>query len=227
MVGGNGTILIPNTATDEDFSLSSGLKYGLTLGYTFKNNLGVELGVDYFNRHKEFTIMKQSELTKDWSYQATTFRPAVTFTVDNKKSSFTGKAGPICVLTDAEQSHFRSEELLSTCTFNKHLNWGYSAGIEYNYHFSPSFALSMELGLEQYNFTPKKSKVQYEAVDDFHYDETGKLIIAKKVLEINYVNKVDQAKVDGVFSDKRFKESILFNSLYFGIGIKYTIGGHK
>jgi hypothetical protein len=87
-----GEIITIPTFADEDFSLSSGLKYGLTLGYTFKNNLGVELGVDYFNRHKEFTIEKTSRLTKDWSYKATTFRPVVTFTVDNKEILFYGQS---------------------------------------------------------------------------------------------------------------------------------------
>ncbi|GAB6013324.1 hypothetical protein [Viscerimonas tarda] len=43
-----------NSASD-DFTLASGLKYGLTVGYTFRNNMGVELSADYFNRHKVFT----------------------------------------------------------------------------------------------------------------------------------------------------------------------------
>jgi hypothetical protein len=206
----------------DDFILASGLKYGLTVGYTFKNNLGVELSADYFNRHADYfyhdNIFSPPTSTFShgyvWNYKTITFRPTLTFTVNRRKTSLTGKAGPLLALADAEQSdHWivnGNDHKGSICTFDKNLNLGYNVGFEYNYHLSKSLAVAVELGLEQYNYTPEKSKVQY---DD------------NKQVEIEYTNKI--TKVNLMTKQVRFKESILFNSLYFGIGIKYTIGGSK
>jgi hypothetical protein len=215
-------------SVSEDFTIASGLKPGFAVGYTFKNNLGVELGVNYFNKQKVFTGIDKPILTSDWTYQATTFSPAFTFTIDNKKSSFTGKAGLVLALTNAKQSTSDKNFKYADCTFNTNMNLGFTAGIEYDYQLSKSFALATELGLEAYNYTPKKSKVQYENVYDYSFDESGRPISSKKILEIKYANKITNEKTDDFrFSSARFKKTIFFNSLYFGIGIKYTIGGHK
>ncbi|GAB6013323.1 hypothetical protein [Viscerimonas tarda] len=121
-------------------------------------------------------------------------------------------------LVNAEQSaySYSGEDKYSTCTFYTNLNWGYTAGIEYNCRLSQSPALAMELSVEQYNYTPKKSKVE-----QVYAPSTN----SKKVLNIRYVKKIDHFDMlNDRFQTRRLKESILFNSLYFGIGIKYTLG---
>jgi hypothetical protein len=208
-----------------NFTLASGLKSGLAAGYIFKNNFGVDLSADFFNQQKDFVFLDNgySKATTSWSYRTTTLRPAFTFTIDNKKSSFIGKTGPVLVLANGEKStHIISNDndsKLATCTFNPNVNLGYNVGFEYNYHLSESFALALELGLEQYNYTPTKSKVQYAGIESIEVNGQQ-----KKVLEIKYVSKINHVETYYGYPNVRFKKSILFNSLYFGMGIKYNIG---
>lgn len=55
MAGNN--IFIPSSY-NEDFTLAKGIEYGLTVNYTFRNQLGFELGLGYFsglNKHFKAT----------------------------------------------------------------------------------------------------------------------------------------------------------------------------
>jgi hypothetical protein len=213
----------------EDFTLSEGLKYGLTIGYTFKNSLGIEFSTDYFNTHKIFEktentywytepsgstpVVVSHIKTTDWQYRTSTFRPLFTYTVGNKNSMFTGKIGPFIGFAEMTFNQF---------TFDTKRNWGYSAGIEYDYHFSNRYSLALEFGIEQYKYTPKRATGYEEGMEN--------------EIIINYVDKTNH-KINDWYIDSpydttgsippviadRFKESILFNSFYFGIGIKYNI----
>jgi len=186
----------------KDFTLSNGLEYGLAIDYTFRNNLGVELGLGYYSSLTSPFINKPgigvapNSCTTNWNYHSTGIRLLVTYSMMRGKSSFIGKTGPVIHYASADMDAFLENSKVSTCTFDNHLNWGYLIGLEYNYQLSNQLALVAEFGFEQYKYTPNKATVEYLEYRDPAREKYG----------VQYVN-----------------ESILFRSVYFGIGIKYNL----
>lgn len=222
-----GYTIISSASQSKDFTLASGLEYGLSIDYTFPNQLGIEIGLGYFS-----SLSKQFEgvmAITNWDYHSIAVRPMFRYTVVKGKSVFIGKVGPtihyVSASVSSENAEFRlfsSSEYyeLGTCTFDNQLNWGYSVGLEYNYQLSKQWALAMELGIEQYKYTPNKATVKYGN----HY-----LYNTKEKDEIFYVDKIvneqsrPYATLYSNFPIKRLKETIFFNNIYFEIGIKYNL----
>ena len=222
--GGTGFHYVNANSFSKGFTLATGLEYGFTIDYTFRNQLGFELGLGYFNSLVK--IDEPSDLNplsrgfiygSDWNYHSIAVRPLFSYTVVTGKSAFIGKIGPSVHYASATRNSFYMNEKLSTCTFADRFNWGYSTGIEYNYPLLKQLSLAMELGFEQYRYTPDKATVEYEE----------KFAFERKKDEICYVNKVVHEPTFAYHSlplqNKRIKESVLFNNLYFGIGIKYNL----
>jgi hypothetical protein len=217
-----------HSLVNENFTIANGLKYGIAINCTFENNLGFEISADYFNTNKTFNdeVIGWTEfplslvpgflprLKTSWDYRTIAIRPRFTFALDNKKSTFIGKFGPsiglsMLTLTDSDDDKIK----FTTCTFNRKSNWGYSAGFEYNYSLSKRLSLAVELGIEHYRYTPEHSTLKYERTESI-----------VRTVEIDYV---DQSNGKNDYSANRhikgLKQSILFNSIYLGIGIKYNI----
>jgi len=214
-----------NSSSIEDFTLANGLEYGLSIDYTFRNQLGFELGLGYFSSQNNLFSSKKragtNSLTTDWDYHSIAVRPLFSYAVINGKSTFIGKIGPAIHYASATINAFYGDQKLPTCTFDNKLNWGYSAALEWNYQLSEQFSMAMELGFERYKYSPNKATVKDEKASD----------PAKKEYEIHYVNEIvyetgwnrDLQWVSIPSQTKRLKESILFNSIYIGIGIKYNL----
>jgi len=220
-------LIFPVSSLSKNFTLANGLEYGFAIDYTFRNQLGFELGLGYFSSMKtSFSASKQAFISAntDWKYRSFVARPLFTYTVTNKKSTFIGKTGPTIHYTSAtiNASYGSDNEKLSVCRFANQLNLGYLIALEYNYQLSGRFSLAIELGLEQYKYTPGKATVEY-----------GSLI--QKKYEIQYVNEIVNELISFQYpsfqypsfqnssQSKQLKESVLFNSIYFGIGIKYNL----
>ena len=208
----------PKTSTSsysKDFTLATGLEYGLAINYTFHNQLGIELGLGYFSSQSNSFVNKPgiAPYLTGWNYYSIAVRPLFSYVVMKGKSSFIGKIGPSIYYASAIMDAFLSyvDEPVSTCTFDNRLNWGYSIGLEYNYQFSKQFSLAIELGFEQYKYTPNKATVE-------------QLVSGGKKYEIHYVNEIFSEPVSQYpLQEKRLKESILFNNIFWGIGIKYNL----
>ena len=197
----------------ENFTLATGLEYGLAIDYTLRNQLGFGLVLGYFSNIDGSFVPKNgsSYNTTNWKYNSIAMRPLFCYTVKNRKSAFIGKTGPTIHYSSATMSF----STLSTCTFADKLDLGYFIGLEYNYQLFKHLSIALELGYEQYKYTPSKATVK-----PFSSESNGK--------EIIYVNKIitneTTSSPHNPFSqDKRLKESILFNNIHLGIGIKYNI----
>jgi hypothetical protein len=193
--------IMPISSYSNDFTLANGLEYGLAIDYTFRNQLGVELGLGYFN---SFARKYNGIFTTNWNSHSFVVRPVFSYAINDGKSAFIGKIGPAI--------HYVSANLISTkmtasfgswessCTFSDKLNWGYSIVLEYNYQLSEQFRMAIELGVERYKYIPNKATVEYK-------NENGYPI----KIEMDY-ESVDKGK-----------KSISMNSIYLGIGIKYNL----
>ena len=198
--------IIYSSAFRKDFTLATGREYGLAIDYTFHNQLGFELGLGYFSSISN--PLDRGWLTIDWNYHSIAVRPLFSYAVTKGKSVFIGKVGPTVYLASATMN-----ASFAHCTFGNRLSWGFATGLEYNYQLSKKWGLAMELGVEQYKYTPARATVEYKEIE-------------KKNDEILYVNKMFREPMfDGyeLSQKKRMKESILFNNIYFGIGIKYNL----
>jgi len=199
---------------NENFTLATGLEYGFTIDYTFHNQLGIELGLGYFSSTQSNLFKdKELKLTADWDYRSIAIRPLFSYAVITGKSTFIGKIGPTIHYTLATINGSYGKQKLPSCTFANKLNWGYLIGLEYNYQLSERLTLAAELGFEHYRYTPNKATVE----------DNG-----KKVKEIIYVNKIIQESIvsqdpQSLLQEKRLKGTVLFNSIYFGIGVKYKL----
>ena len=221
-------IPVPLRLLDDDFSLATGLEYGLAMAYTFRNQLGIELDFGYFSglnstdkkiRPKDDNWWQSKPVhpyTIDWNYHSIAVRPLFSYAVVKRKSVFIGKIGPSIHYVSATMEAFLWDEKLSTCTFADKLNWGYSTALEYNYQCSKQLSLAVEVGYEQYQYTPNKATVKYEE----------KYASVRKGEEILYVKEIvrePMAFQTPPLQNKRLKESILLNNIYFGIGVKYNL----
>ncbi|MDR3350075.1 MAG: porin family protein [Prevotellaceae bacterium] len=208
------TVLV--TLYNEQFTLSNRIGYGFTAGYTFRNHIGFEIGFDYFNTKKSFkSDYRIADAYRiNWHYRGVNIYPLFTFSVDNKRSTFTGKAGVLIGIARLKESYFVAKTILSSCAFGTKINFGFTAGLEYSYQLLPQLSLVAEIGMEQYKYTPKTATVQmYRYFDgEVEYE-----------MEIEYVKEKTMKEPIPSNKDIRHEESILFNSIYFGLGIKYNL----
>ncbi|MDR1584099.1 MAG: porin family protein [Prevotellaceae bacterium] len=208
------TPLIPLISNNKDFTLSSGIKYGAAIGYTFKKHFGFEIGIDYFNTNTSFKPDAVFILNKtDWHYRSVNISPLFTFAVNNKKSTLIGKAGALIGITHMDMSSSIGEDFTVAGVFDTKVNFGYTAGLEYNYQLSQHFSAAVEIGLEQYKYTPKTATFKV-------HDNAGQVY---GEIEIEYVKDKTIEEDPPSHKKIRFEETISFNSLYFGIGIKYNL----
>ena len=222
------------TSFREDFTLATGLEYGLAIDYTLHNHLGFELVLGYFsNMAGSFSPTDGNTrrfYTTNWEYSSIAIRPLFSYKVTNKKSSFIGKVGPVIHYSSAtmrtsyiEDFSYMSVDSLSICTFTNKLSLGYNIGLEYNYQIFEHLSLSFELGYEQYKYTPSKATVKHKDIYRIPIED----------IEITYVNEVNIQETErfhetvreqnNLLQNKRLKESILFNNIYLAIGIKYNL----
>jgi hypothetical protein len=203
-----GTLDVFVTSLDKNFTLSSGIQYGLAVGYTFGKNLGIEIGANYFNTNKSFGDRDKI----DWHYQSVNITPSFTFAFEHKKSMFIGKAGVLIGIARMDLYYPLRVGFGISGDFDTKINWGYTAGIEYDYLLSRHFSVTVEIGLEHYKYTPKKATF-------ISHNDVAQVY---KEFEIEYMKEETTEDIASP-KQKRLEESVLFNSIYFGIGIKYKL----
>ena len=214
--------------------MSSGFEYGIAVDYRFRNGLGIELGVGYFSsinssfdspyatnnslRNSRLTIgniQRSYELT-NWSYSSFIVRPLFSYAVTSGKSAFIGKVGPTFhySMTKITVPSRIDNEILSSCTFANKWSLGYSVGFEYNYRLSERLHLAVNFGYEWHRYTPSKSTIR--TIDWWDLDSFIRY-------EMRYVNKIVGEPSRNPNENNMLKESILFNNIHFGIGIRYNL----
>ena len=220
------------SSTIENFSLAQGFKYGGTLGYTFNDVLGVELSSDYFSTDKTF-ISNNSYMNGilNWKLNSWNFIPTFTFSRKYLKSSVIGKIGFITGITGLDKSIRTESTTPLSYRFDKNTSIGYTFSIEYNYRLSDKLALAAECGIENTYYTPTKAELtgyfnQNNPVDYYStYIRTIKYENNIRNLHndtYNY-NSSTIYLPDQNSPQMRIKETLIMNSLFLGISLKYYI----
>ena len=69
---------VPAIFFNRDFTLATGMEYGLAVDYTLRNQLGLELGLGYFSGCIPFIKQKKDEINpfaSNWNYHSIAVRP--------------------------------------------------------------------------------------------------------------------------------------------------------
>jgi len=201
---------------NENFTLSSGFEFGIAADYRFHSDWGVELGVGYFSsitNSYDLLLIIRGETTHHWDYGSIVVRPLFSHVVTRGKSTFIGKVGPV-----AHYSFAKITQPLSVLgerpnnpnilRFTNKWSLGYSLGLEYNYQLSERLHLAVNLGYEQYRYTPNRATIS---------GSSGVWA------EIRYVNEIVGEPHPPLPHKVMLKDAVLFNNVHFGIGVKYNL----
>ena len=239
-----GPYIYAASAHSEDFTLANGVECGLTVDYRFPSQLGVELGVGYFFSTKTYfehnkqrrQILHMPVFSVDWNYRSIAIRPMFSYAVVKGKSTFIGKAGPVIHIATATMnttlpyrgpisSDFNTSMLPgekgSAGTFGTRANWGYALGLEYSYQLFQRLSFTVELGFEQYRYTPGKATVEY---DDYYYGrQTHNIIYVDEYAPPANSLYGQEGRYERGETYYKLKESVLFSSISFGMAVKYNL----
>jgi len=201
---------------NENFTLSSGFEFGIAADYRFHSDWGVELGVGYFSsitNSYDLLLIIRGETTHHWDYGSIVVRPLFSHVVTRGKSTFIGKVGPV-----AHYSFAKITQPLSVLgerpnnpnilRFTNKWSLGYSLGLEYNYQLMERLYLAVNLGYEQYKYTPNRATIS---------DNSGVWA------EIRYMSEIVGEPHTPLPHIVTLKDAVLFNNIHFGIGIKYNL----
>lgn len=220
----------PISSEIENFSLAKGFKYGGTLGYAFNDVLGLELSGDYFTTNKTFVSYNSYQNgIINWNLNTFNISPVFTFSKNYNKSIVIGKIGLIAGITNLDKSIRTDETTPLSYKFDKNIDLGYSISLEYNYKLSKKFAVVAECGMENTYFTPKKAELTKYFNTDLPLDFYSPYV--KTILYKNDITNQQTSEYYGgtiILPDQnapqiRIKETLMMNSIFFGISLKYNI----
>lgn len=212
--------------TIEQFTLSSGYKYGGTVGYKFNDIIGVEIGLDYFNSKK--TIESEEAFsfagTTDWNLKSINSSPSFTFSKNYNKSVLTGKFGVLIGISWLDNAIYaKTIDCGRSYALSKNLCLGYVMGIEYTYLMMPHFAVSIECGIENYSYVPHSARLIENTVPGATFMKD--IVYKDEIRDANCYSDPDQGSFfyDQKNREVRIQEKIKMNSVYCSIGVKYII----
>ena len=213
-----------NTSSNE-FSISSGLNFQGTAGYSINDFLSFELKFSAFNNSKtEFDASPELKYAAngntDWVFHNYSLLPTVLFGQTFNKSTvniffYSGLGISKLNIKASLNENFREYEFDKNYTFS----WGY--GLEYDYSISKNFSFFTNIGINNTNYKPEKSEL---ISSSFSMDY---LTTSQK--EIQYVDKITNLELGyngssvSASPEIRLKEVLKLNSVFLGIGIKYMI----
>lgn len=221
-------LYLPISSSIKEFSLSSGFKYGGTLGYRFNESIGLELDLEYFNPDRTIEADKVRSAfigTTNWNFKSFNTIPSFIFSKNFNKSVLTGKIGVLIGVSRLVNSIYIEnsiERYNKTYLLSKELSLGYLLGLEYNYFVKPNFAFFFEFGEEHYSYSPSSASL----TENFVYKSkiTNNSISVEK---IEYRDKIEGYIADPNKPEVRIKETINMNSIYFGIGFKLIMSKNE
>jgi hypothetical protein len=219
---GGGEIYINTMNTD--FSIAKGFSFQEIVGYNINYFLSVELNISYFsNAEKDFDAYPKPVYSingsTNWNYKNIGLTPAIaighTFHKSTLKINVFSGIGFSSLEVKASLNNY-----FDKYTFDKSISYSYGYGLEYLFRISGLFQVYANIGLNNLIYTPKHSELTESTARDLEY-----MPVYQK--EIDYVKEIKNYKSVNTEPEKRIQEALKLNSLYFGMGIKFTIAKHE
>jgi hypothetical protein len=214
-----------NILNINEFSIASGLNFQGAVGYSLNDFLSFELRMSTFkNSKKVFKNSPESRFTKakaEWDYENFSLLPTVLFGQTFNKLTinifvYSGLGfSNLNIIASVNKDIFYEYEFDKSKTFS----WGY--GLEYAYSISKKFSVFTNIGVNNSNYKPKKAElISSSALLEY-------MTTSQK--EIKYVDEITNLKLrydgssDPSSPEVRLNETLKLNSIYFSLGIKYTL----
>lgn len=205
-----------------DFSLANGINLQGTAGYVINDFISIELGASYFaNVKREFTA--QGNVIPggqtDWNYKNYTLQPGVQIgeTFNKSRVSINLFAGVGISDLQVEAS---AGSMFSKYAFKKSFSYTYGYGLEYQFKPSSHVQFYMNAGITNTLYTPRQVNLIASSAPMTSFTASEK--------QINYVKEITNLQVYGStqltnMPEQRLRETLKLNSVYVGIGLKYTL----
>jgi len=222
---------LPVNLNVDEFSVASGISFQGSIGYSFNDFLSVELNFSTFsNTKKEFNASPAQQYMPNgitnWELQQYNLLPTILFGKSFNKSTvniFIYSGLGLSKLninvkvpqSNTVQENYREYEFSNSNSFS----WGY--GVEYTYSLGEKMSLYANIGINSCYYKPVKAQINSSSTQIEYLTTSEK--------EIEYVDKIENVEVNPDGSNKpnvpeiRLNETLKLNSIYLGIGIKYTL----
>lgn len=232
---GPGYLTTVITSSINKFSIANGFSLGGILGYRINEFIGVELGLDYFKSNSTFDpgINSLWWVGSRWKFWSVNSMPTFVFGKAYTNSALYAKVGPIIGLSSLTKTILDGNgDPMISYKLKNNLSYGYKVGFEYNYGLNKSLSLSVEIGIENYSYTPKKAELE----DANGYDME---MLPERNKKIEYVSEIKNEEIGrsyyqgyGIMYNpdeptKRLKETLKMNSAYIGIGLIFKFNSRE
>jgi len=216
------------TSQSVPYSLGQGFQTGLSVGYMFNENMGVELGLAYMNGAPVKTHYLENDDYHSFnsydSQSAQSFRGSPAFIIqlrpDATFSPFM-KTGLICSKAGMEISRY-SEHSTITYKFSQGINLGVLSSLGAAYHMNDKLALVAEFKIQLLNYTPGKSVITEHTINGV--DQLPDMTTSQK--EVEYVNSFTTNSIMTQPTNepiKRYKELYPLSSYGLYIGLRFNL----
>lgn len=210
------------------YSLGQGFQAGLSVGYMFNENMGIEAGIAYQNGVPVKSHFLQNE--NNYSYNvyyklsAQSVRVSPALIIQMKPQSTLSpymKMGLICAKASIE-SNREDENEKTTQMYSNGFNLGVTSSLGAIYNLSDKLALVGEFKIQLLNFSPKKrvlTEYTISGVDQLPGMTTSEI-------EVEYLNSYDYDSNNPPTSSepvKALKELFPLNSFGFNIGLRFNL----
>lgn len=223
------------TYEDVHYSLGQGLQAGISAGYMFNENLGLELGIAYQNGTPVKTHYYQSDSTGSsyinmhytTSAQSIRFTPALIMQVktDATFSPFI-KMGLICSMANMTETHegvdYMHDYIKYRWDYSKGLNLGVLSSLGAIYQLSDKLALVGEIKIQWLSYAPEKREYTECTVNgvDLLPGMTTSAIITEYEDSYSYDPQVAQPATE---PSKGLKEHYSLTGYGFHIGLRFNL----
>lgn len=213
-----------------NFSLAEGVSFNGAIGRSLNNYISVELGVSYFaNTKKEFDADQQdlysANATTTWRFNNYSLHPTLIVGQTMNKSTINISLN-LGIGFSNLKAKAASYDLFNEYTFSKSFSYGYGYGIEYLYQLSPTLQWYIQGGINNTYYSPTHAELtssSYTIANLQVYQREIDYVKEIKGLQVPYSNSLNPIYTDINKPEVRLRETVKLNSVFVGIGIKYTL----
>jgi hypothetical protein len=202
----------------KDFSLAKGIGFSGVIGYKLNPTFSIQMEATYLKNNNEFESLNSGGdivvSVNTFSFNTWAFNPGFLIGKQFNKNrlDLKGYIGLSVNSLQVENNGIYGLYYIYEFETSLGFNWGY--GIEYSYDFNNNLSFFINAGFNFSTFTPKHATL-IENHNDFQYLNTSDI-------EIDYVETIEGYTSDSSQPKQMLEYTIRNNSIYIGIGLKYS-----
>jgi len=216
-----------------EFSLAEGFSFNAAVGRPLNNHVSFELGLSYFtNTKKEFEADPLYSYvpngTTTWRFKNYALHPTIVIGQTMNRATINANFN-VGIGFSSLQAKASFDNSFCEYSFSKSFSYGYGYGIEYLYQMSPTFQWYIQAGINNTYYTPTHAELSSSNLIANLYVYQREIDYVKEIknLPLPYSASPSQIYTDINKPQIRLRETIKLNSVFLGIGIKYTLSKHE